>query len=129
MFTQYRNNQVWLSRKKSCSTLVREASEKHLLRSPVFSKITGHWPAMVLKINSPTSVSPMIIKPKKKAVLFLEIGWVKILVSFTCPHSQICIRICIFNFKRKKTKTRKQTCAYDIEDDENAMSSLIIQCL
>lgn len=37
----------------------QEASEKHLLRNPVFTKIKSHWPAMLL--NSPQSESTDII--------------------------------------------------------------------
>ena len=53
-----------------------------------------------------------------KVVLFAEIGWAKTFLSLTRPHSRVCIRIYIFNFKKankqakktnKKTKkTRKQ---------------------
>ena len=48
----------------------------------------------------------------------MEIGWAKTFLSLTRPHSRVCIRIYIFNFKKankqakktnKKTKkTRKQ---------------------
>ena len=38
---------------------------------------------------------------KKKVVLFPEIGW-----SLTCPHSRMCIRIYIVNFK-KETSNEK----------------------
>ena len=54
----------------------------------------------------------MQVKTKKK-VLFSEIGRERISLSFTRPHSQMCIRIYIFNFnnysiKRKKRKKVKQ---------------------
>ena len=45
----------------------------------------------------------------KKVVLFSEIGRVKNFLSFTRPHSRMCIRIYIFNLKTKqKTTTRRQ---------------------
>ena len=51
----------------------------------------------------------------KNVVLFPEIGQVKSLLSLTCPHSRMCIRIYIFNLKKNKnnnnnkTKKEKQT--------------------
>ena len=43
----------------------------------------------------------------KKVILFPEITLVKMFLSFIHPHSRVCIRIYIFNLK-KKTTTRKQ---------------------
>ena len=40
-------------------------------------------------------------KAKKKVVLFAEIVLVKKFLSLTRPHSRMCIRINIFNFKNK----------------------------
>ena len=46
-----------------------------------------------------------ILSPRKKVVLFPEIGWVKIFSSITRPHRWICLRIYIFRFKQRKTLT------------------------
>ena len=43
----------------------------------------------------------------KKVVLFPEISRVKNFLSLTRPHSRICIRICVFNFKKIKPKIIK----------------------
>ena len=48
-----------------------------------------------------------LLRPKK-VVLFPEIGRMKKILSLTRPHSQMCIRIYIFNFKNKQT-SKKQT--------------------
>ena len=42
------------------------------------------------------------------AVLVLEIGQVKKFLSLTRPHSPMCIRIYIFNFKNQINKQKKQ---------------------
>ena len=53
--------------------------------------------------------------PKRKVVLFPEIGRVKYFLSLTRPHSRMCIKIYIFNFKKqtstkiKNTKNAKET--------------------
>ena len=44
---------------------------------------------------------------QKKVVLFAETGRVKKFLSLTRSHSQMCIRIYIFNFK-KQTSKKKQ---------------------
>ena len=44
----------------------------------------------------------------KNVVLFSEIGQVKIFLSHTLPHSQMCIIIYIFNLK-KQTNKHKNT--------------------
>ena len=45
----------------------------------------------------------------KKVILFPEITRVKMFLSFIHPHSRVCIRIYIFNLKKKTTTTiRKQ---------------------
>ena len=44
----------------------------------------------------------------KKVVLFPEIGRVKSFLSLTRPHSQMCIRIYIFNFKKQQIKNNKK---------------------
>ena len=49
-----------------------------------------------------------VVKANKKVVLFPEIGRVKILLSLTRPHSRMCIRVCIFNFKKTKQNNTKQ---------------------
>ena len=46
---------------------------------------------------------------QKKLVLFPKIGRVKIFLSLTGPHSQIYIRIYIFNFRKHKTNKQKKT--------------------
>ena len=46
-------------------------------------------------------------KAIKKKVLFPEIGRVKILLSLTRPHSRMCSRIYIFNFKNEQTNKQK----------------------
>ena len=38
----------------------------------------------------------------KKVILFPEITHVKMFLSFIHPHSRVCIRIYIFNLKKKK---------------------------
>ena len=45
---------------------------------------------------------------KKKVVLFLETGQGKNFLLLICSHSQMCIRICIFNFKKQTSKKKKQ---------------------
>ena len=42
-------------------------------------------------------------------VLFPEIGWVIKHLSLSRPHSLMCIRIYIFNFKKQTTKKNKNT--------------------
>ena len=49
-----------------------------------------------------------VTRPKKKVVLFPEIGQMKNFSSLTRPHSRMCIRINIFCFKQKKTQIKKQ---------------------
>ena len=44
---------------------------------------------------------------EKKVVLFPEIGQVKKILSLTLPHSRMCIRIYIFNFKKQTNKQKK----------------------
>ena len=53
--------------------------------------------------NNHTSLSwiSRVLRPKK-VVFFPEIGRVKNILSLTRPHSRMCIRIYIFNFKNKK---------------------------
>ena len=46
------------------------------------------------------------MRPKKK-VLFPEIDQVKTFLSLTRPHSQMFIRIYIFNFKKQTNKQKK----------------------
>ena len=46
---------------------------------------------------------------QKNVVFFPEFDRVKKILSLTCSHCQMCIKIYIFNFKNKKTKiTRRQ---------------------
>ena len=47
------------------------------------------------------------MKPKKKVVLFPEIGLVKIFSSLTHPHSRMCIRIYIFSISKNKETSKK----------------------
>ena len=44
----------------------------------------------------------------KKVVLFPQIGRVKKILSVTGPHSRMCIRIYIFNFKSQTNKQKKK---------------------
>ena len=44
-----------------------------------------------------------VLSGQKKVVLSLEIGRVKLFLSPTRPHSQMCIRICIVNFNNNNT--------------------------
>ena len=44
-----------------------------------------------------------------KIALFPETGRVKNFLSLTHPHSQICIRIYIFNFKKQTNKQKNKT--------------------
>ena len=44
-----------------------------------------------------------ILRPKR-VVLFPEIAWIKSFLSLTCPHSRMCIRIYILNFKKQTNK-------------------------
>ena len=46
-----------------------------------------------------------LLRPKK-VVLFPEIGRMKKILSLTRPHSQMCIRIYIFNFKKQTNKQK-----------------------
>ena len=46
---------------------------------------------------------------QKKVVLFLEIDRLKIFLSLTSLHSQMCIRIFFFNFKKQTNKQKKNT--------------------
>ena len=41
--------------------------------------------------------------------MFSEFGLLKIVLSPTHPHSRICIRICIFNFKKQTSKKNRNT--------------------
>ena len=67
---------------------------------------------------------------QKKVALFLEIGWVKFILSFTRLHSWMCIRICTFRFKkhihkqkakesREEKRKRKETKEW--QQKENAV--------
>ena len=51
-------------------------------------------------------VQTSLFRPKKVA-LFPEIGRVKTFLSLTRPHSRMCLRIYIFNFKNKEKTTKK----------------------
>ena len=46
---------------------------------------------------------------QKKVVLFPEIDRLKIFLSLTSLHSQMCIRIFFFNFKKQTNKQKKNT--------------------
>ena len=48
------------------------------------------------------------VKPKK-VVLFPEIDRIKIFISLTQPHSRMCIRIYLFNFKKSKQTSKQKT--------------------
>ena len=48
-----------------------------------------------------------MLRPKKLA-LFPEIERVKTFSSFTHPHSPMCIRIYIFDFKKPKPKKKQE---------------------
>ena len=45
---------------------------------------------------------------QKNVVLFPEIGQLKIVLSLTRPHSQMCIRPYIFNQKKKNKQEHKK---------------------
>ena len=47
-----------------------------------------------------------LLRPEK-VVLFPEIGRMKKILSLTRPHSQMCIRIYIFNFKKQTNKQKR----------------------
>ena len=49
-----------------------------------------------------------ILRPKR-VVLFPEIAWIEFFLSLTCPHSRMCIRIYILNFKKQTSKTTTTT--------------------
>ena len=49
-----------------------------------------------------------MIRLKKKVVLFPEIGQVKVVLSLNHPHSRICTRIYIFNFKKQQRNQQKK---------------------
>ena len=51
--------------------------------------------------------SKLKIKPKK-VFLFLEIGRMKKILSFTRSHSRMCIRIYIFNFKKQINEQKQK---------------------
>ena len=57
--------------------------------------------------NETFKIGDKKLRPKKE-VLFPEIGRVKNCLSVTRPHSRICIRIYIFNFKKHQTNKQKQ---------------------
>ena len=50
---------------------------------------------------------PIKLESKKEVVLFPEIDRVKFFLSLTRPHSQMIIRIHIFNFKKQQTNSKK----------------------
>ena len=45
---------------------------------------------------------------QKKVVLFPEIDWVNFFLSLTRPHSRMCMRIYIFNFKKQRNQEYKK---------------------
>ena len=56
--------------------------------------------------------------------MFLEISRVKFFLSLTCLHSQMCIRIYIFNFKKQTNKQKKQEYKKEKESKEEKRISL-----
>ena len=48
-------------------------------------------------------------RPKKKVVLFPEIGQMKNFLSLTLPHSRMCIRINLFQTKKTHNQKAKET--------------------
>ena len=45
---------------------------------------------------------------QKKVVLFPEIGRVKMFLSLTRPHNQMCVRIYVFKLKKQQTNKNKK---------------------
>ena len=75
-----------------------------------YVKVFVEFPlSFVLLRRSSSSFSFLLIlvRPNKKVILFLEIGRVKIFLSLTRPHSRMCIRVCIFDFKKQTNKQKK----------------------
>ena len=60
------------------------------------------------KYHNPSFLLNDLRKAKKKEVLFPVIGWVKMFSTLTRPHSRMCIRIYIFDFKKRTSKQIKQ---------------------
>ena len=48
-----------------------------------------------------------LVRPKQKVVLFPEIDRMKKFLSLTHPHSRMCMKICIFKFKKHQTNKQK----------------------
>ena len=48
-----------------------------------------------------------LVRPKQKVVLFPEIDRMKKILSLTHLHSRMCIKICIFKFKKHQTNKQK----------------------
>ena len=61
---------------------------------------------MLLERLLPTCIRQKI--GPKKVALFLDIGRVKIFLSLTRPHSRMCIKIYIFNFKKQTNNQKNQ---------------------
>ena len=58
--------------------------------------------------NETFKIGDKKLRPKK-VVLFPEIGRVKNFLSLTRPHSRMCTRIYLFNFKKHQTNKEKKT--------------------
>ena len=72
-----------------------------------------------------------ILRPKR-VVLFPEIAWIKIFLSLTRPHSRMCIRIYILNFKKQtnkqknnKKKNKNTKKAKETKEENNIPGKLI----
>ena len=61
---------------------------------------------MLLERLLPTCIRQKI--GPKKVALFPEIGRVKIFLSLNRPHSRMCIKIYIFNFKKQTNNQKNQ---------------------
>ena len=62
---------------------------------------------------------------QKKVVLFPEIEWLKIFLSLTSLHSQMCIRIFFFNLKKQTNKQKKNTKKANKAKEGNISGKLI----
>ena len=61
---------------------------------------------VIMECKEVRIIKDVLLTPKKE-VLLPEIGWVKMFLSLIHPHSRMCIRICIFNFKKQANKQNK----------------------
>ena len=77
--------------------------------------------------NQETYLLKLKSSGQRKIVSFPEIDRVKKFLSLTRPHSRICIRIYIFNFKKqqkKAIKKAKETKEENIISSENRLKKM-----